>query len=213
MQSTDRVLIVGGNSDIGKGLYTSHQQQGHVVRQTSRIQGAGDYLLDLRVPETHACLGASMFERVYYCIGIGQGTAADMWEMNARLALDFVELLARRVEPGGKLVVLSTHLASASFLRDTATPDVLEIARRSRNYLISRSAFNTGLCLLSRTYDHCRWIIMHPGLVSTKATNYTKSPRAISVETSVAGILATTEKIKMQGPLVFMDFRGNTLTF
>lgn len=213
MNKTDRVLIVGGDSGIGKAVAAIYRQQGHSVVTTTRQkpQKQGELLINLEDSATWDCLGTNMWERVYFCIGTSEGEAQKIMEVNALRAIPFLDKLGYRIEAGGKLVLLTTHLSSPTFLNKS--PNVTAMAAKNLSYVMSRAAFNAGAVVLSKLHTHCRWLLMHPGFVSTKATGYAKASYLIEPTVSAAGVVATAEATSMLGPLEFWDYRGYQLAF
>jgi NAD(P)-dependent dehydrogenase (short-subunit alcohol dehydrogenase family) len=206
--SNKTVLVVGYDSDIAKQIAELHRSAGDEVVTTSR-NGVGDYTLELVHPQTWPRY-VEEFDLLYYCIGAGDQRLSRMevMQVNAFLACDYLTSVLKYLKPEAKIVVLTTAWGSVS--------NVLEIpiARAQTNmaYKMSRAALNMGVAMLSRRFNSFTWVLMHPGLVDTKATRNWAVNDKISPAESAAGVVQHAETCTA-GTLHFIDHRGRTLSF
>lgn len=201
-----KVLIVGIDSDIAKGIKAKHDAAGDRVVTTSR-NGIGDYRLELVHPTTWPQFKEE-FDILYYCIGIGDSrySRMEVMQVNAFMANDFLGSVVKYVKPGGTIVGLTTLWGSVS---EMATIPI-QFATQNVAYKMSRAAFNMGFVILSRRFNAYNWVLMHPGTVRTKATKNLQA-QMIDIDTSASGIIKTVDANTKQ--FVFVDYSGRELKF
>lgn len=203
-----KILIASIDSDIGVEIAQQLKDQGHSVTTTSR-NGNGDYHLELAHNLSWPKLPEAEFDTIYYTIGIGdkRSTRIEVMQINAFLSVDFLGYAARAVKPGGSIVALTTLWGSISAVSNLPP----QLATLSQAYKMSRAAFNMGVTIQSKRFPQLRWLLIHPGIVDTKATQGWNRNDKISAKDSAAGVINVGSLSKY--PAMFMDYNGQKVDF
>lgn len=202
-----KILVIGIDSDIGAAIAERHTALGDTVHTTSR-RGKGTYNLELVHPLMWPKLQAKTYDKLYYCIGVGDGrvSRAEVMQINAFLACDCLFAMRPSVKDGGKIIILSSGWSSISQMRSS----------KALVYRMSKAALNMGVAGMANRDQTVKWILMNPGMVDTKMTSnlmmsQTLATEFIDVGTSAQGVVSAADAVTEQ--FSFVDYLGQTMTF
>jgi NAD(P)-dependent dehydrogenase (short-subunit alcohol dehydrogenase family) len=157
-----KILIVGGESGIGQALYRKLKDN-HIVTGTSRRLDTEHIFLQLEDQNTWNL--PDHYDQVYYCIGVASSptkTPLQIYNINAVLAVEFLDHLANFVNPGGLVRIMSSRTGSITSVVHNPMPAV------NLHYKMSKSALNIGVATLHHKHKNLTWQLIHPGFVKTK---------------------------------------------
>lgn len=154
-----KIGIVGIDSDIGLQVYRQHIARGDQAIATSRNLIADTRPMELVNPGTW-WIPDHTVQRLYYNIAVGDGklSRAEVMHVNAFLAIDYLNAVARAAIPGMQIVVYTSEWGSINNVRNA----------RALHYRMSKAALNMGVAALQHRHPHVRFLLLHPGLVRTK---------------------------------------------
>lgn len=154
------VLIVGADSGIGKALCEAIPGS----LGTSRRNETSHLYMDVMDSNTYPDISADM---VYYCIGAsGSRPAEEILAVNAIKSYQFLEHIAKRMNDGGTIRVLSSVAGSLDITNRMSMKLV------SPYYKMSKAALNMGVIKLHSDFPNINWQLLHPGIVRTKMTEH-----------------------------------------
>lgn len=202
------IIVIGADSDIAKAIVVKHRALGDNVETTSR-NGNGTYTLELAHPRMWPVLQAKAYDVMYYCIGIGDGrsTRAEVMQINAFGAWDYLSNTAPRVvRDGGRIVVLSSGWGSIAELKSAKAP----------MYRMSKAALNMAVGCLAQVFLTHTWTLVNPGMVRTKLTANLQASDThimdfIEPEVSAEGVVTAAMQVKEH--FSFIDYLGNKVPF
>ena len=202
-----RVIVIGVGSGIGAAIAAHHKQIGDSVDSTSR-HGLGTHKLELVHPLMWPKLEDGVYDRMYYCIGVGDGrvSRAEVMQINAFLSCDCIHKMRPAVKTGGQIVVLSSGWSSISQLRSS----------KATVYRMSKAALNMGIACMANRDKTVSWTLMNPGMVETKLTSnlmfsQTLASEFIKPEESAAGVVKAAGVVTKQ--FSFVDYLGQEVPF
>jgi hypothetical protein len=147
------------------------------------------------------------YDQVYYCLGIAakNHTPLDVYNINALLAVEFLDHLAGFVKPGGIVRIMSSITGSITSVLDNPMPAV------HLHYKMSKAALNIGVATLHHKHKNVTWQLIHPGLVKTKMTAGVLDhvPGAIDPDTCADYLTALPHQHQTQ--LQFLNYDGNII--
>lgn len=202
-----KIMVIGVDSDIGAAIAARHVAMGDEVHTTSR-RGKGTHKLELVHPLQWPKLEQKVYDRLYYCIGVGDGriSRAEVIHINAFLTCDCLFKMRESVKDGGKIVVLSSGWSSISQLRSS----------KALVYRMSKAALNMGVAGMANRDRTVNWILMNPGMVDTKMTenlmmSQTLASEFISTAESAEGVVKSADAVTKQ--FAFVDYQGQEVPF
>lgn len=206
------IVITGATRGIGAGLAAHYRTQGHHVTGTGRSAGA-DATLDVTQPEDHAALSTDLSGHevdllvcnagVYLDKGedLATGYAPDLWAQTFAANVTGVFLTVQSLLPNlraaraPKIAIVSSQMAS-----HTRAPGGSYIYRASK-----AAVLNVGRNLASDLAGSIAVGIYHPGWVQTDMGG---TAAAITVDQSVAGLVARFEALSLETSGVFETWDG-----
>ena len=200
-----KILIVGADSGIGQALYRKLKDN-HIVTGTSRRLDTEHIFLQLEDQNTWNL--PDHYDQVYYCIGVGGSptkTPLQIYNINAVLAVEFLDYLADFVNPGGLVRIMSSITGSITSVVHNP------MAAVNLHYKMSKSALNIGVATLHHKHKNLTWQLIHPGFVKTKMTAGVLDhvPGAIDPDTCADCLIALPSERQEQ--LQFLNYNGNAI--
>jgi NAD(P)-dependent dehydrogenase (short-subunit alcohol dehydrogenase family) len=200
-----KILIVGGESGIGQALYRKLKDN-HIVTGTSRRLDTEHIFLQLEDQNTWNL--PDHYDQVYYCIGVASSptkTPLQIYNINAVLAVEFLDHLANFVNPGGLVRIMSSRTGSITSVVHNPMPAV------NLHYKMSKSALNIGVATLHHKHKNLTWQLIHPGFVKTKMTAglLNHVPGAIDPDTCADYLI--TLPYQHHDQLQFLNYDGKIL--
>lgn len=200
-----KVLIISVDSDIGDQIAYQHIQAGDEVLATSRNKKTRFHLQlahPLTWPKFEGQEGT--FDRIYYTIGVGDGSASriEVMQVNCYMSLDCIVKYEPMLKDGGQMVVFTSGWSSITELRSGKAPV----------YRMSKAALNMGVAIQANKNSRVQWVLVHPGLVDTKMTKYLNSPQEmLTPEQSAQAILSMLPNVTKH--FSFMEYTGREIPF
>lgn len=197
-----KIGIVGIDSDIGLQVYRQHIARGDQAIATSRNLIADTRPMELVNPGTW-WIPDHTVQRLYYNIAVGDGklSRAEVMHVNAFLAIDYLNAVARAAIPGMQIVVYTSEWGSISSVRNA----------RALHYRMSKAALNMGVAALQHRHPHVRFLLLHPGLVRTKMLKGNFDVPVLTPVESAAQTLALLDG--WDGSFAFLAADGRKLTW
>ena len=215
-------LITGGNRGLGFELCRQLHRQGHHVIATCRsqspqleelgiqIETGMDITKDASINRLITSLTGISIDVLINNAGILEKTSLDelnpeslrrQFEVNAIGPLRLTRSLLDQLKPGAKVVLITSRMGS---IEDNSSGG-------SYGYRMSKAA----LCMAGKSLSidikprGIALAIIHPGLVSTRMTNFTA--HGITPEVSVEGILERINELDLASSGSFWHANGETL--
>lgn len=197
-----KIGIVGIDSDIGLQVARLHRERGDVVIATSRNGLPDTRPMELVNPGSW-WIPDHTVQRLYYNIAVGDGklSRAEVMHVNAFLASDYLNAVARAAIPGMQIVVYTSEWGSISSVRNA----------RALHYRMSKAALNMGVAALQHRHPHVRFLLLHPGLVRTKMLKGNFDVPVLTPVESAAQTLALLDG--WDGSFAFLAADGRKLTW
>lgn len=200
-----RILVVGIDSDIGAEIAKLHKEDGDDIVTTSR-NGKGTHTVELSHPFTWPKFKEKEFDKIYYTIGIGdqRSSRMEVMQVNAFITCDFLNAIAYSAKDNCKIVVLSSEWGSIKRIK----------SMRAAAYRMSKAALNMGVAIAAQRHQRLNWILMHPGLVKTKMTEWLSrnaTETVLSPTESASGIITASKNCADQ--FCFIDYNGEAVPF
>ena len=215
-------LITGGNRGLGFELCRQLHRQGHHVIATCRsqspqleelgiqIETGMDITKDASINRLITSLTGISIDVLINNAGILEKTSLEeldteslcrQFEVNAVGPLRLTRLLLDQIKIGSKIVLMTSRMGS---IEDNSSGG-------SYGYRMSKAA----LCMAGKSLSidikprGIALAIIHPGLVSTRMTNFTA--HGITPEVSVEGILERINELDLASSGSFWHANGETL--
>jgi NAD(P)-dependent dehydrogenase (short-subunit alcohol dehydrogenase family) len=200
-----KILIVGGESGIGAAIGRKLSQD-HSMTFTTRSPDTDHIFLQLEDRTTWAL--PEKYDQVYYCIGVGGGpnkTPLQIYNINAVLAVEFLDYLADFVNPGGLVRIMSSITGSITWNLER------QFLGTHLYYKMSKVALNMGVSALHNKHKHVTWQLIHPGLVKTKMTAGLLDHLPEAIEPDTCADCLTALPSERQEQLQFLNYNGNAI--
>ncbi|MUL38773.1 SDR family oxidoreductase [Gloeocapsopsis dulcis] len=215
-------LVTGANRGIGYEYCRQLQQRGDSViavcrTATDELKALGvrleegiDITSDASVADLHKRLGETEIDVLINNAGIIKrvtlehldfDSIREQFEVNALGALRITQVLLPHLKSGAKAVMMTSRMGS---IADNTSGS-------SYGYRMSKVA----LSMASKSLSHdlkplgIAVVILHPGLVQTRMTNFTAN--GITPEVSVQGLLARIDELTLENTGTFWHSNGEVL--
>jgi NAD(P)-dependent dehydrogenase (short-subunit alcohol dehydrogenase family) len=215
-------LVTGANRGIGLEYCQQLQQRGDdviaVCRNSSdelealgvRVETGVDITVDESVTQLAKRLRGNRLDVLINNAAIVERISLDnldfesirrQFEVNALGTLRLTKALLPIVATGGKVIIMTSRMGS---MEDNTSGG-------SYGYRMSKVAVSMAGKSLSHDLkpQNIAVAILHPGLVSTRMTNFT--PKGITPETSVKGLLARIDELTLESTGTFWHSNGEVL--
>lgn len=216
-------LIIGASRGIGQELVRQYLADGWRVIATARTEaackrlaesGARTYQLDVTSADSIAALGWNLdgetLDTAFLNAGLfgprhdgfpTQQEFDDVMHTNVLAAMRLLPLVAPMAIPvRGKVVVMSSNMGSIG-QRDGANATLYRASKAALNSVLADTAIKFGP-------KGVTCIALHPGWVKTEMGG---AGAEIEVDTSVAGLRATLDRLGAQANGTFLNYDGTPI--